>query len=184
MDTTRLLTRLEVRRVAADLRRRHQWRLLALFRLSACCGLRASEIAGLNTDDLRVHGDRPVVVVRSGKGARPRSVPLWWDRQTLLDLREWQSRQGTRKGPLLVTHLGTRPTRLSIWRWWRQALAVLPEERRSRIRVHDGRHTFATRAAHKHALAAVRDALGHSSISTTSVYLHAEEDDGKIGSMW
>jgi site-specific recombinase XerD len=51
--------------------------------------------------------------------------------------------------------------------------------------VHDGRHTFVSLSLNGgRSLAEVRDAAGHSSISTTSVYTHCVPDDGSIGSLF
>ena len=57
-DPTKILTRRELAAVLADLRRKaprsKNTRLnLAVFRLAACCGLRASEIAKLRLGDVR-----------------------------------------------------------------------------------------------------------------------------------
>ena len=89
-DPTKILTRRELAAVLADLRRKaprsRNTRLnLVLFRLAACCGLRASEIAKLQVADVRVEVARPHLRIRRGaaKGGKPRMVPLWWDTGTL-----------------------------------------------------------------------------------------------------
>ena len=58
---------------------------LILVRLSCCCGLRVSEIAGLQVADVRCEVSRPHLRIRRGasKGGRSRIVPLWWDAATL-----------------------------------------------------------------------------------------------------
>jgi integrase len=60
-----------------------------IIHLACCCGLRASEIAGLQLADVHVSETRPHLVVRpqNGKGKKGRAVPLWWDAGTLADLR-------------------------------------------------------------------------------------------------
>jgi integrase len=63
-DATKILTRREIAAVLADLKRKAPrspgTRLnLVLFRLACCCGLRASEIAALQIDDVRVGVARP-----------------------------------------------------------------------------------------------------------------------------
>ena len=68
LDCTRILTRAEVVKVLDDLARRarrsRNSRLnRVIFRLATCCGLRASEIAGLRLSDVRVGVDRPYVNV-------------------------------------------------------------------------------------------------------------------------
>jgi integrase len=76
----------------ADLKRASRYanarRNLVIVRLACCCGLRASEIGGLQLDDVVVGVPRPHLRLRreTTKGKRPRMVPLWWDAGTLADL--------------------------------------------------------------------------------------------------
>ncbi len=173
---------------------------LITFRLSACCGLRRKEIAGINLGDVSVGGPRPILAIRKQvtKGfvgdvfeggtrryvdkRRPRFVPLWWSESTRADLADWKAyRQDHGAGvdsPFLITcdtMKRCRPARF--WTFWKLALKyTLGPERADQVRLHDGRHTFATQALTAgHSLASVRDALGHANISTTSMYLHAIE---------
>lgn len=44
---------------------------LALF-----AGLRCHEIAGLQAEDVWLHGEPPMLVVRHGKGAKDRAIPM------------------------------------------------------------------------------------------------------------
>lgn len=97
-DTTKVLTRREIHAVLADLRSRatrskNAKLNLVIFHLSTCCGLRASEIAQLHIDDIRVELPRPPIRIRVGasKGGKSRRVPLWWDRGTLDDLTAWRA---------------------------------------------------------------------------------------------
>jgi hypothetical protein len=54
------------------------------------------------------------------------------------------------------------------------------------LTIHHGRHTFISHAlAGGRTLAEVREAAGHSSLLTTSVYLHvAVDDDGEVGRLF
>lgn len=97
-DPTKILTRRELGHVLADLRRKvprsKNTRLnLVVFRLAACCGLRASEIARLQTGDVHIQMPRPHLRIRASaaKGGKPRMVPLWWDAGTLEDLIAWRT---------------------------------------------------------------------------------------------
>ena len=89
---SRVLTRRELATVMADLKRASRYanarRNLVIVRLACCCGLRASEIGGLQLDDVVVGVPRPHLRLRreTTKGKRPRMVPLWWDAGTLADL--------------------------------------------------------------------------------------------------
>lgn len=94
VDSTKILTRRELAEVLSDLKRksvrsRNTWMNLILVRLSCCCGLRVSEIAGLRISDIRVEPSRPNIRIRRGasKGGKPRTVPLWWDSGTLAELK-------------------------------------------------------------------------------------------------
>ena len=97
-DGTKILMKREMATVLGDLRRKalrsKNARLnLVIFRLAACCGLRASEIANLQMADVRVEMPRPHLRIRAStaKGGRPRMVPLWWDRGTYRDLVAWRA---------------------------------------------------------------------------------------------
>ena len=75
----------------------------AILRLACCCGLRVSEIGGLQLVDVCLAGPRPHVRIRAciAKGGRSRRVPLWWDAGTLADLVAWRAErvaQGGRDG--------------------------------------------------------------------------------------
>src|SRR5262245_6012915 len=65
-------------------------------------------------------------------------------------------------------------------------LSVLGWVRLRSLTLHHGRHMFISHAlAGGRTLAEVRVAAGHSSLVTTSVYLHiAVEDDGRLGNLW
>src|SRR5204863_2087529 len=89
VDATKILSRRELAAVLSDLagkapRSGNTWLNLILVRLSCCCGLRVSEIAGLRISDIRVEAARPHIRIRRGasKGGRARVVPLWWDSRT------------------------------------------------------------------------------------------------------
>jgi integrase/recombinase XerC len=200
-DATKILTRWEIAAVLADLKRKAPrspgTRLnLVLFRLACCCGLRASEIASLQIDDVRVGIARPHLRIRRGaaKGGRPRTVPLWWDAGTLADIAAWH---GQRTGigvaanaPFLDSHRpGRDPSPLSrhtLRKRFRTACKILGRDRLRTLTIHHGRHTFISHAlAGGRTLAEVRDAAGHANVSITSGYLHvAVEDECAVGALF
>jgi integrase/recombinase XerD len=199
-DPTKILTRRELAAVLADLKRKadrsKNTRLnLVLFRLAACCGLRASEIANLQVADVRVEGPRPHLRIRAGaaKGGRPRVVPLWWDAGTLADVRAWKEERLRRRAkpgePFLAS---LRPGRLPIpfsrhtlRKRFRTACKVLGRGRLETLTIHHGRHTFLSHAlAGGRTLAEVRDAAGHANVSITSAYLHVTVDDDAVGNLF
>lgn len=162
---------------------------LIIFRLSACCGMRCKEIAGLDIFDVVPNGDRPYIQVRKEvtKGERgkrkARSIPLWWDKDTCLDIMEWRdyrlAQTGGKNGPFLVAfRLGFRGDRLTkkgIARHWNRTIAeTLGPERARALSIHKGRHSF-TSLCHAAgvSLPELRDALGHSSLAVTDIYCHA-----------
>ena len=104
VDATKVLTMAEINMVLADLRRRTRRSVnsrqnLVIFRLATCCGLRASEIVGLNLGDVKVGIARPYIHLRKGvaKRRRGRRVPLWWDSGTLEDVLAWKRRRRVRR---------------------------------------------------------------------------------------
>jgi integrase/recombinase XerD len=197
---TKILTRREMAAVLVDLQRKAQrspsTRLnLIVFRLAACCGLRASEIAQLQIADVRVESARPHLRIRNGasKGGRPRTVPLWWDRGTLDDLRAWKvGRVQQRAKPTDAFVASLRPhregiplSRYTLRKRFRTACKVLGSERLETLTIHHGRHTFISHAlAGGRTLAEVRDAAGHANISITSGYLHVVVDDDAVGDLF
>jgi integrase len=190
-DPTKILTRGEMSAVLAELLRKaprspNTRMNLILFRLAACCGLRASEIAQLQVGDVRVELPRPHLRIRAGvaKGGRPRIVPLWWDAGTLADLSDWRSlrvRHGA--GPqavfLAAAQRTTPLSRHTLRKRFRTACKVLGQPRLATLTIHHGRHTFLS-----HALAEVRDAAGHSNVTITSAYLHVAVDDDQFGRLF
>jgi integrase len=200
-DATKILTRREIAAVLSDLKRKAPrspgTRLnLVLFRLACCCGLRASEIASLQIDDVRVGIARPHLRIRRGaaKGGRPRMVPLWWDAGTLADMTAWKAERGEEgadaRAPFLDSHRpGREPSprsRHTLRKRFRTACKVLGPERLRTLTVHHGRHTFISHAlAGGRTLAEVRDAAGHANVSITSGYLHvAVEDEAGVGDLF
>lgn len=199
-DATRILSRSEIARVLADVERKGRRSINTrqngiVFRLATCCGLRASEIAGVRLSDLRLDLERPFLRVPKAvaKGGKERKVPLWWDGATLAALAAWKDArkmQGARPSDPLVcaqskTALGNGLDRRNIRARFLAACAALGLERRANLTVHDGRHSFATHAlAGGRSLPEVRDALGHSSIAVTNIYAHLLDDDGAVGDLF
>ena len=199
-DPMKILTRQELFAVLAELDRKSQRSVStrlnrAVFRLSACCGLRASEIAQLHIDEAFTQLPRPHLRVRAGaaKGNRPRVVPLWWDAGTLADLTAWKMErieQGAKSDEPLVAsqradRLGTRLSRHTLRKRFRTACKVLGVARLEQLTIHHGRHTFISHAlAGGRTLAEVRDAAGHANVSVTSGYLHVAVEDESVGSLF
>ena len=196
VDSTKILTRLELAAVLAELRRkasrsRSTRQNLVIFRLATCCGLRVSEIAQLQVADVRIELARPHLRIRRGaaKGGKARIVPLWWDAGTLADLAAWKAqklREGAEFGAPFVTNCrGARLSRHTLRKRFRTACKILGPERLAYLTIHHGRHTFISHAlAGGRTLAEVRDAAGHASVSITSGYLHIVVDDTAVGELF
>jgi integrase len=199
-DVTKILSRRELAAVLAHLRRKaprsKNTRLnLVIFRLAACCGLRASETARLQMADVRTELPRPHLRIRSSaaKGGRPRMVPLWWDAGTLDDLAAWRSdrlARGARDSePFLCSWREGRGrvvfSRHTLRKRFRTACKVLGPARLKQLTIHHGRHTFISHAlAGGRTLAEVRDAAGHSNVSITSGYLHVAVEEEGLGRLF
>lgn len=184
IDHSRILSLSEIALCLRDLKRKARrskltHKRLIIFRLSTCCGLRVGELTQLRLDDIQ-HGERPFVRVRpatskaDGKGNRyGRSVPLWWDIGTLLDLVEWKrlrEAEGAKPSDLLITTRTGRPIqRASARHQFQSACASIGRH----ATIHDGRHTFVSHMLGVgRSIKSVSEAAGHRSISATSLYCH------------
>ncbi len=200
VDRSKILQRDEMARVLADLRRKARRSVnsrmnLTIFRLAACCGLRASEIAGLVLSDVQVDNTRPSIRVRReiGKGHKARKVPLTWDAGTLADLVEWKRfrrEQGAADEDRFICSqhsdaFGNPLDRRNLRKRFRVSCKVLGRERQSDLTIHDGRHSFVSHALHGgRSIVEVRAAAGHSSLATTSIYAHLVDTDDKVGNLF
>ena len=155
----------------------------AILELFYASGLRLSELAGLDMDDVNLSA-RMVRV--DGKGGRQRLVPF--NRSTAAAVRDYlkdrdalrqtASRDGRdardrrdRRDPLFVNYRGTRLTTRSIDRLVRRYVAACST--RLGISPHALRHSFATHLLQRGAdLRAIQELLGHARLSTTQRYTH------------
>jgi integrase/recombinase XerC len=169
------------------------WRDRAILELFYASGLRLSELAGLDLDDVNV-GARMARVL--GKGGKERLVPFNTCAanaiRTYLNARE-ELRQENRRGaspaaytarepkgamrhrrdrePLFVNYRGGRLTVRSIDRLVRRYVAA--SSARAGISPHALRHSFATHLLQRGAdLRAIQELLGHTRLSTTERYTH------------
>jgi site-specific recombinase XerD len=147
-------------------------RNLALVGVLARAGLRLSEALALNTDDVELRPRSGWALIRQGKGAKERQVPLntelRWAVTEYLDARP----EGMASElALFVTRSGKRLGPRAVQRMVAGAARRAGIERQ--VTPHMLRHTFATRFLQKGGdLATLRAILGHASIATTSRYLH------------
>jgi integrase/recombinase XerC len=151
----------------------------ALFELLYATGLRVSEAAGLDLEDVDF-SSRLLRVL--GKGNRERIAPFGEEAggalSSYLPVREERRRVGREAAaddgePLFVNARGGRLTTRSMARLLKQRLraAGLPAE----ISPHALRHSFATHLLEAGAdLRAIQELLGHASLSTTQKYTHLD----------
>jgi len=162
----------------------------AMLELFYASGLRLSELAGLDLDDVDL-GSRRVRVL--GKGRKERIVPF--NQSAASALREYLKARETiirgqvgqvgregqvgwaghvgrhRSSPLFVNYRGGRLTGRSIDRLVRRYVAMTST--RFGISPHALRHSFATHLLQRGAdLRAIQEMLGHARLSTTQRYTH------------
>ena len=146
------------------------WRNRALAETLYSCGLRISELVGLNWAD--IDPELGMVRVRHGKGNKERLVPIGEPAVKALD--DWRGRMSHFAGPagpvftnLRGRRLSTRSVELIVAR----LLAVSGVH--NRITPHGLRHSFATHLLdHGADLRSIQEMLGHASLTTTQRYTH------------
>lgn len=139
----------------------------AILELFYSCGMRLSELVGLDADSLRP-GENCIRVL--GKGRKVRLVPVGdYACEAVERYREMAGVQGN--DPLFISRLGRRMSCRSVQLMLDKYLRCsdLPFH----ISPHKLRHTFATHLLDAGAdLRAVQELLGHSSLATTQIYTH------------
>jgi integrase/recombinase XerC len=149
-------------------------RTLAILELLYGSGLRLSELHGVDLGDV----DRRTGQVRVlGKGAKERIVPVTGS--ALRALARYELRRAEVAAPaeaaLLVNPSGGRLSRRSIQASVRGCLEQAAGARG--LSTHALRHTFATHLMEAGAdLLAVKELLGHVSLSTTQIYTHTSKE--------
>jgi integrase/recombinase XerC len=152
------------------------WRSLLMLELLYGSGLRLSELHGMNVED--IDPGREQVTVR-GKGRKERIAPLTSSALQALDgylLRRAEVSESKDQGALLVGLNGGRYSRRSIQRGVRGLIEEAGANEEG-VSVHSLRHSFATHLLDAGAdLMAVKELLGHASLSTTQIYTHTSKE--------
>lgn len=134
-------------------------------------GLRLSELTGLKWNRIARDGSSVRVL---GKGSRVRTVPLTDGARAMLDAYRGLCRErgiGTASGPVLVSARGAPVGNRIIQRTVTDRLHAMG--RKGKSSPHVLRHSFATHLLDNGAdLMAVKEMLGHASLSTTQKYTH------------
>jgi integrase/recombinase XerC len=144
----------------------------AILEVMYSCGLRVSELVGLNVPDVELR-DAQVTVL--GKGRKQRMVPI--GRHAIAAVERWLERRGklagTQEQALFVNRKGLRLTVRSVQervrRW------ALRQGLDTHVHPHMLRHSFASHILESSSdLRAVQELLGHADIGTTQVYTHLD----------
>jgi len=146
---------------------------IALLEILFATGMRVSEVVATNIG--QVDMERLVISVR-GKGNREREIPIACDalREPLLSqIKQRQSSGATSDDSLFVNRRGTRISDQSVRLILRKRAACIGARR---ITPHMLRHTIATLLLEDGVdLRHIQRLLGHSSITTTTIYVHVSE---------
>lgn len=151
----------------------------ALLELLYGTGIRLSELVQLELADVDFYNDTLKVL---GKGRKHRIVPL--GRKAKEALKKYLARRhellnapqaGGDEGGIFISVRGSRMTSRTVYRVVHRWIGTVSEiEKRS---PHVLRHTFATHLLNRGAdLRAVKELLGHESLSTTQLYTHVTVD--------
>ncbi|MGN0853002.1 MAG: tyrosine recombinase [Kiritimatiellia bacterium] len=148
----------------------------ALLELLYGCGLRVSELCGLEIADFIAEAD---VVRCRGKGSKERLVPMGVAagqalRRYFASARETFARGNAAERHVFLTRLGRPFTRMGVFKLLRERAAAVGIDPDS-ISPHVLRHCFASHLlAHGADIRAIQEMLGHASISTTQAYTHVD----------
>jgi integrase/recombinase XerC len=136
------------------------------------CGLRVSELTGMNVGDLDLEAGLARVL---GKGDKERIVPVGSCAcRALAAYLEERGNPGSDR-PLILNARGGRLTRRSVARVVDAHMLLIASMRK--VSPHTLRHTFATHLLEGGAdLRAIQELLGHASLSTTQKYTHVSID--------
>jgi integrase/recombinase XerC len=151
---------------------------LAIVELFYGTGMRLSELQGLNLADVDLVSERVRVM---GKGRKERIVPL--GRMAIAAVRRYlaareERTQDTPGADPRAVFVGQTGKRLSVRRIQMIVTHLLDGvSEDSGLSTHSLRHTFATHLVDAGAdLVAVKELLGHASLSTTQIYTHTSRE--------
>jgi integrase/recombinase XerC len=144
----------------------------AMMELMYGCGLRLSELTGLNIESVNWHEQTLRV---TGKGNKQRVLPF--GRQAGEALNSWleqRKRHGKNdQQALFISQRGTRLSNSSVQK--RLKTSAVQSGLQTTVYPHKLRHSFASHILESsNDLRAVQELLGHSNLSTTQIYTHLD----------
>ncbi len=156
---------------SGKLERPYPARDLAILELLYGCGIRVSELVGLNVDDL----DRTERWLRvRGKGRKERQVPFGGKAGTALE--QYLGERSGRETALFLNHRGGRLTDRGVRGIIKLYATLIAGD--SSIHPHSFRHAFATHLLSDGAdLRSIQELLGHARLSTTQKYTQVSLTD-------
>ncbi|MGC8584607.1 MAG: site-specific tyrosine recombinase/integron integrase [Thermoplasmata archaeon] len=137
----------------------------------AFTGLRVSELVSLNVEDIDFYEN--IIHVKSGKGDKDRIVVL--DSAVLDLIKEYLKGEKRLTGPVFISRKKVRITTTQIERIVKKYVRMAGINKK--VTPHTFRHTFATTLLRNGAdIRFIQQLLGHSSIATTQIYTHVDEN--------
>jgi integrase/recombinase XerC len=145
----------------------------AIVELFYGAGLRLSELHGLTLAAFDMRGETVRVL---GKGRKERVVPVTPDAlRCIQSYRRSIQAEGDLSSPLFVNNRGGRLSRRQIERIVERRLSAV--SRQKKLSPHVLRHSYATHLMDGGAdIRAVKELLGHASLSTTQIYTHVSKE--------
>jgi integrase/recombinase XerC len=137
------------------------------------CGIRLSELFGLNIADINV---RQLTIKVMGKGRKERIVPITAEAIKAMETyRQHCKNIGGPDIPLFINSEGNRLSKRQIERIVAKNLSAVSQQKKRSP--HVLRHSFATHLLDEGAdIRAVKELLGHASLSTTQIYTHVSKE--------
>jgi len=159
--------------IAGKLERRHPTRDVAIFEFLYGCGLRVSELVGLNLNDID-RGERWLRI--RGKGRKERQVPYGAKAEAALERYLPERKATPAETAVFLNHRGGRLTRRGVELIVKLYATCLSGD--SSVHPHSFRHAYATHLLADGAdLRAIQELLGHARLSTTQKYTQVSLTD-------
>ncbi|MBR2107309.1 MAG: tyrosine-type recombinase/integrase [Treponema sp.] len=146
----------------------------ALFELIYSCGLRISEVCNLLI--MNLHMEEKLILV-TGKGDKERLIPFGGRAYDKLKIYLEEVRpelvKSKNTAQVFVNYKGDAISRKGVWKRFQELEALCGVK----SKVHTLRHSFATHLLSGGAdLRSVQELLGHSDLSTTTIYTHITDN--------